>query len=139
MRTVNEEARQAKKIEIMEKAYDCYAEHGLNGVGVKAVAEACGCNVATLYQYFENLDDLIIQSTAYCMTKVEDDFMALAPTDPEDAIRFIEQIPYWTAKKHGKKYPNISNTERSSSRASTNTTQSTPNSWSPRSAFPIRS
>lgn len=104
MRTVNEEARQAKKIEIMEKAYDCYAEHGLNGVGVKAVAKACGCNVATLYQYFENLDDLIIQSTAYCMTKVEDDFMALAPTDPEDAIRFIEQIPYWTAKKHGKKY-----------------------------------
>ena len=58
LRTVNEEARQAKKIEIMEKSYDCYAENGLNGVGVKAVAEACGCNVATLYQYFENLDSV---------------------------------------------------------------------------------
>ena len=104
MRTVNEEARQAKKIEIMEKAYDCYAEHGLNGVGVKAVAKACGCNVATLYQYFENLDDLIIQSTAYCMTKVEDEFMKLAPTDPQDVARFIEEVPYWTAREHGKKY-----------------------------------
>ena len=56
MRTVNEEARRAKKIELMEKAYDCYAENGLTGVGIKAVAEACGCNSATLYQYFENLD-----------------------------------------------------------------------------------
>ena len=104
MRTVNEEARQAKKIELMEKCYDCYAENGLSGVGIKTIAKACGCNAATLYLYFENLDDLIIKSTAYCMAKVEDDFMAKAPADPKDVIRFIEEIPYWTAKEHGKKY-----------------------------------
>lgn len=104
MRTVNEEARQMKKIDIMEKCFDCYAENGLSGVGIKAIANACGCNAATLYLYFENLDDLIVQSTAHCMTKVEDDFMAIAPTDPNDMMRFIEQVPYWTAEKHGKKY-----------------------------------
>ena len=104
LRTVNEETRRAKKTEIMEKCFDCYAESGLTGVGIKAVAEACGCNVASLYQYFDNLDDLIIQSTEYCMSKVEDDFMAKAPTDSGDVMRFIEEIPYWTAKKHGKKY-----------------------------------
>ena len=38
------------------------------------------------------------------MSKVEDDFMAKAPTDVEDLWRFIDEIPYWTAKKHGKKY-----------------------------------
>ena len=38
------------------------------------------------------------------MTKVEDDFMAKAPTDPQDVMRFINEIPYWTAEKHGKKY-----------------------------------
>ena len=103
MRTVNEEARRARKIELMEKAYDCYAENGLTGVGIKTVAEACGCNSATLYQYFENLDDLIIQSTGYCMAKVEDDFMAKAPTDPMELMHFIDEIPYWTAKNHGKK------------------------------------
>ena len=57
-----------------------------------------------LYTYFENLDDLIVQSTEYCMSKVEDDFMAKAPTDVEDLWRFIDEIPYWTAEKHGKKY-----------------------------------
>ena len=38
------------------------------------------------------------------MAKVEDDFIKKAPTDPKDAMRFIEEVPYWTAKKHGKKY-----------------------------------
>ena len=104
MRTVNEKARRAKQIEIMEKCFDCYAEYGLNAVGIKAVADACGCNVASLYQYFENLDDLIVKSTEHCMSQVEDDFMAKAPIDIEGLWRFIDEIPYWTAEKHGKKY-----------------------------------
>ena len=104
MRTVNEEARRAKTIEIMEKCFDCYAENGFTSVGVKAIADACGCSVANLYQYFDNLDDLIVKSTEYCMSKVEDDFMAKAPTDVEDLWRFFDEIPYWTAQKHGKKY-----------------------------------
>ena len=89
----------------MEKCFDCYAESGLAAVGVKAIATACGFNVASLYQYFENLDDLIIQSTEHCMSKVEDDFMAKAPTDVEDLWPFIDEIPYWTAKKARKDIP----------------------------------
>ena len=88
----------------METAFDCYAENGFTSVGIKAIAKACGCSATALYLYFENLDDLIVKSTEYCMSKVEDDFMAKAPTDVEDLWRFIDEIPYWTAKKHGKKY-----------------------------------
>ena len=104
MRTVNEEARRAKQIEIMENCFACYADDGFTSVGIKVIAKACGCNSATLYLYFENLDDLIIQSTEYCMGRVEDEFMAKAPADVEDLWRFMDEIPYWTAKKHGKKY-----------------------------------
>ena len=104
MRTVNEEAHRHKEIEIMETCFDCYAENGFSSVGIKAIAKACGCSVANLYQYFDNLDDLIVKSTEYCMSKVEDEFMAKAPTDVEDLWRFMDEIPYWTAKKHGKKY-----------------------------------
>ena len=38
------------------------------------------------------------------MSKVEDEFMALAPQNPQDILRFINEIPQWTAKNHGKKY-----------------------------------
>ena len=104
MRPQNEEARRAKQIEIMENSFNCYAENGFSSVGVKAIAKACGCSSGSLYQYFDNLDDLIVKSTEYCMGKVEDEFMAKAPTDVEDLWRFIDEIPYWTAKNHGKKY-----------------------------------
>lgn len=99
-----EEQHRQKKIEIMEKCFECYAEHGLTETGVQMLADACGFSKSNLYSYFKNLDELIIESTAYCMEKVEDDYMALAPTDPADVMRYIKEIPYWTAKKHGKKY-----------------------------------
>ena len=93
-----------RKTEIMERCFECYAENGFTGTGIKALAAACGCTTGNLYAYFKNLDELIIESTAHCMAKVEDDFMAKAPADAKDVMRFIEEIPYWTAKKHGKNY-----------------------------------
>ena len=104
MRIRNEEQRMNRKQELMEKCFECFAENGLCGVGIRALAQHCGCNVAVFYNYFTDLDDLIVQSTEYCMSKVEDEFMAKAPTDIEGLWRFIDEIPYWTAEKHGKKY-----------------------------------
>ena len=104
MRERDEQAFQRKKAEIMEACFDCYAENGLTGTGIKALADACGLSKASLYTYFDSLDDLIVESTAYCMSKVEDDFMQMAPTGMEDIERFIDEVPYWTAKRHGKKY-----------------------------------
>lgn len=101
---VTEQQHNTKKEELMEKCFACYAENGLTGTGIKALASACSCTTGNLYCYFKSLDDLIIESTAYCMTKVEDDFMKKAPTDADDVIRFIDEIPYWTAEQHGKKY-----------------------------------
>ena len=104
MANYTKEQWNAKKEAFMEGCYDCFAENGLHGTGIRALAKHCGCTVNMLYTYFENLDDLIIQSTEYCMSKVEDEFMAKAPRDVADLERFIDEIPYWTAKEHGKKY-----------------------------------
>lgn len=57
MRPQNEEARRHKQIEIMENSFNCYAENGFSSVGIKAIAKACDCSVATLYLY------LIISTT----------------------------------------------------------------------------
>lgn len=104
MRIRNEGKYSNRKHELMEKCFECFAEKGLREVGIRALAKCCNCNVATFYNYFTDIDDLIVQSTEYCMSKVEDDFMAKAPTDVEKLWSFIDEIPYWTAEKHGKKY-----------------------------------
>lgn len=98
------EYREEKKKEIMEKCYECYCENGFRDTGIKELGKYCGMTSANLYAYFDNVDDLIVQSTEYCMSKVEEDFMELAPENPQDISRFINEVPYWTAKKHGKKY-----------------------------------
>ena len=64
-----EQQHNARKREMMEKCFECYAENGLTGTGIKALADACGCTKANLYSYFKNLDELIIESTAYCMER----------------------------------------------------------------------
>lgn len=104
MRTVNIELHNEKKAEIMEKCFACYAEYGFGSTGIKTLAKACGMSSGSLYSYFDNIDDLIVQSTEYCMSKVEDEFMERAPTCPEEIMPFIDEIPYWTAQNHGKKY-----------------------------------
>lgn len=104
MRVFNKEAHDKKKTEIMEKCFDCYAEYGLSSVGIKTLGKACGISSGSLYTYFEDVDDLIVQSANYCMSKVEEEFMEKAPQSVDDIIPFIDEIPYWTAKRHGKKY-----------------------------------
>lgn len=96
--------KEEKKKEIMEKCFECYCENGLRDTGIKDLGKYCGMTSANLYAYFENVDDLIIQSTEYCMAKVEDDFMAIAPENPEEIFDYIEKVAHWTAEKHGKKY-----------------------------------
>lgn len=104
MRVINEYAHQQKKEELMEKCFECYSEYGLNSIGIKGLAKACGISSGSLYTYFTDLDELIIQSTEFCMTRVEEDFLKRAPANIEDIERFIDETPYWTAKNHGKKY-----------------------------------
>lgn len=88
----------------MEKCYNCYAEYGFGNANIRDLGKACGLASGSLYTYFEDLDDLVISSTEHCMTLVEDEFMSKAPTNLEELERFIDEIPYWTAEHHGKKY-----------------------------------
>lgn len=89
---------------LLKKCFDCFCKNGLEGTSTKKLAEACGMSPGNIFHYFATKDEIIIKSTAYCMAKVEDDFMANAPKNAEDLPRFLRETPYWTAKKHGRKY-----------------------------------
>lgn len=104
MAVYSKERWNARKEEIMVRSFECFAEKGLLGTGTRALVEFSGFRSNMLYTYFENLDDLIIQSTEFCMSKVEDEFMQIAPKDFSDLDRFLDEVPHWTAQNHGKKY-----------------------------------
>lgn len=93
-----------RKTELLKICFDTFCENGLENTGMKKLADACGITNGALLYYFGSKDNLVIESTAYCMEKVEDDFMANAPTSFEDIERFLCEMPYLTAKLHGAKY-----------------------------------
>lgn len=47
MRTTEEQHNERKR-EMMEKCFECYAENGLTGTGIKALAAACDCTTGNL-------------------------------------------------------------------------------------------
>ncbi len=90
--------------ELLEICFDVFCENGLENTGMQKLADACRVTKAGLIYYFGSKDNLVVEATAHCMAKVEDDFMAKAPTSFEDIERFLQEMPYLTAKLHGAKY-----------------------------------
>lgn len=93
-----------RRIAFLEACFDTFCQHGLENTSMQMLADACGVANGNLVYYFGTKDNLIIEATAYGMAKVEDDFMAQAPTSFEDIGRFLREMPYLTAKLHGAKY-----------------------------------
>ena len=93
-----------KREELLVKCYECFCKNGIEGTSTQKLAAACGMSSGNIFHYFKTKDEIIIDATAYCMAKAEDDFMAKAPKDFKDIQRFLHEVPYWTAEKHGEKY-----------------------------------
>lgn len=90
--------------QLLEICFDTFCEYGLENTSMQKLSEACGVTNAALVYYFGTKDNIIIESTAHCMAKVEDDFMERAPRSFADIERFLREMPYITAKLHGEKY-----------------------------------
>ena len=88
----------------MEICFDVFCKNGLENTTRLMLSEACGVTNAALVYYFGSKDNIVIESTAHCMAKVEDDFMAKAPMSFADIERFLREMPYLTAKLHVEKY-----------------------------------
>ena len=95
---------EARKLELLETCFDVCCQHGLENTSLLMLSKACGLTNATLLHYFPSKDAIIIQATAHCMAKVEDDFMARAPRSFGDIERFLREMPAVTARLHGAKY-----------------------------------
>ncbi|HIR90157.1 MAG TPA: TetR/AcrR family transcriptional regulator [Candidatus Limicola stercorigallinarum] len=101
---MNERGIPERRIAFLETCFDVFCENGLENTSLKMLADACGVTNGNLLYYFGSKDGIIIEATAHCMAKVEDDFMARAPKDFADIERFLREMPHLTAKLHGSKY-----------------------------------
>ena len=93
-----------RRAAFLETCFDTFCKSGLENTSLQKLAESCGVTNGALLYYFGSKDNIVIEATAHCMAKVENDFMAQAPTSFPDIERFLQEMPYLTAKLHGAKY-----------------------------------
>ena len=71
---------------------------------MKKLAEACEIKNGALLYYFGSKGNIVVESTAYTMAKVEEDFISRTPGSLGNIGRFIQEMPYITAKLPGAQY-----------------------------------
>ncbi len=96
--------------EIQSMAIDAMRQminrEGMEGVSARKVAQKIGYTVGTLYQAFENIDDLILQANAYTLSELLSTIAQAnqATTKPAQKILNIAISYFRYAKSHDKKW-----------------------------------
>ncbi len=88
---------------ILQAAGDIVAEQALRGLSARKVAGRIGYTVGTIYNFFDNLDDLIVHVNAEMLDRLEDVLAKIEP-DPDVVaslkslarayVAFIEAHPH---------------------------------------------
>ncbi|WP_375748431.1 TetR/AcrR family transcriptional regulator [Vibrio sp. HN007] len=81
--------REAYRNELIAKAVDIFSEHGLNGLGMRGIAEALGVSKSALYHYFSSKEELFTACTEFVLephSLYGIDSKASLPEDKNQAI-----------------------------------------------------
>ena len=94
MSKYSQEVHETKRKELLQKSFDLLAARGLENTGMRDLCKACGfATNNSLYYYFGNKDNLIVECIAYGMEKVEREFLQRAIVNSVDLKKFFEETP----------------------------------------------
>src|SRR6185437_1925868 len=68
---------------ILRSAARLFLERGFHGTSIDAIAKAAGGSRATVYQYFEDKEDIYRELAAQCLPAVLDHASRLGPLGPD--------------------------------------------------------
>lgn len=86
---------------VLDAARDIVATEGLRDLSTRKVANRIGYSVGTLYNHFENLDDLIVQVNAETLDLLYEDLLGLEISgDPEDDLLDLANGYYAFIDRH---------------------------------------
>ncbi len=69
--------KKEKKEEYLAKFSDAFAQNGLNRTPVKKLSEAAGINEASIYQYFSNKDEIVIECVKQYFADVQEELFPI--------------------------------------------------------------
>ena len=85
----NDHTRKELHSLILSAARDLAAEKGIDALNVRAIAKMIGYSPGTLYNVFDNVDDLVVHLNAETMDRLYAELMEGMPTDPKAALHHM--------------------------------------------------
>jgi len=98
-RPVNHAAREAKIERIIDGAIQCFVKKGFHGAGMSEISRVAGVSQASLYQYFDSKNDLILEIARKYFSRDMDALKRIESA--KDFQTALEQEAYLTGDKTG--------------------------------------
>lgn len=70
--------RKFDRNEVLKKCFDCLVSNGLENTSIRSFSVASGLNSSSLYYWFHNKDEIVLEATLYGLKTIIDDLFAQA-------------------------------------------------------------
>ena len=92
MPQVREAYREARRKQIIDAAYRCFAEKGFQKTTVRDICGAANLSVGAVYNYFRSKDDIIAASGEEDQRRIAEMISSAAAADPEDPLGNLVRV-----------------------------------------------
>ncbi|MFW6125602.1 MAG: TetR/AcrR family transcriptional regulator [Chloroflexota bacterium] len=96
MPQVTEQYRQARRKQIIDAAYSCFAEKGFQKCTMRDICKGANLSVGAVYNYFRSKDDIIAASGEEDQRRIAEMITSAAAADVKDPLRNLIRVflPY---------------------------------------------
>lgn len=84
--------REERKAEYLEHFADAFAENGIDKTSIKKLAGAAGINEASIYQYFKNKDEIIIELVKRYFNAVKEEIFPILTNEKYPAELRMQRL-----------------------------------------------
>lgn len=86
-------AKNVDKIEILEKCFDYLCNYGLEQVSIRKLCDHANMGTGSVYYWFKNKDEVILDATQYCTNKLIDELMDFLYKNIDNVDIMCEEFP----------------------------------------------
>lgn len=87
------EREEIKKEVILQKCFKSIMEYGVEKVSVKTISNATGMTSSSLYYWFKDKDEIILDATEYGVKEIVDKLFGYAMENVNDIQKMCEEFP----------------------------------------------
>lgn len=84
--------REVNRDEVLKKAFTCLMENGLEKTSTRLLSEYTGLKTSSLYYWFKDKDELIVDATEFGLDLIAKKSLELAMQNKDDVSKFCKEF-----------------------------------------------